>query len=100
MVAKPPGVHCETVPSLARRFSKIPMINCSKSLLDSESTILAFLIIWIFDMHTSVKLLYILNKEIYILSIKNLPANKEIKLPANKNMHVYNYLKVHFLLFD
>ena len=71
MVAKPPGVHCATVPSLAHWFSKIPMINCSKSLLDSESTILAFLIVWTFDMRISVKLLYILNKEIYILSIKN-----------------------------
>ena len=30
----------------------------------------------------------------------NLPANKEIKLPAKKNMHVYNYLKVHFFYYS
>lgn len=58
MVAKPPGVHCETVSSLSK---KSPMINWSQSLMDLEFTIL--IISNKVDIHSLEGNIYTLNKE-------------------------------------
>ena len=58
MVAKPPGVHCETVSSLSK---KSPMINWSQSLMDLEFTIL--IISNKVDIHSPEGNIYTLNKE-------------------------------------